>query len=115
MRGRIVQYTRYMALWDGILVVRRDMAFTSKACPRCGTYGERFSRRVNGRGPHHTFRCVACGWEGNADPALALNLKKKWDRTFPALGPLMAAAKQAKKAKTALAGLADKSVRGAYG
>ena len=103
-----------MALWDGILVVRRDMAFTSKACPRCGTYGERFSRRVNGRGPHHTFRCVACGWEGNADPALALNLKKKWDRTFQALGPLMAA-KEAKKAKTALAGLADKSVRGAYG
>ena len=54
-------------------------------------------------------------WEGNADPALALNLKKKWDRTFPAVGPLMAAAKEAKKAKTALAGLADKSVSGMYG
>ena len=47
MRGRIVQYTRYMALWDGILVVRRDMAFTSKACPKCGPYGERFF--VSGR------------------------------------------------------------------
>ena len=95
--------------------MRRDMAFTSKACPKCGTYGERFSRRVNGRGPHHTFRCIACGWEGNADLIGALNLKKKWDRTFPALGPLRAAAKEAKKVKTSLAGLADKSVRGAYG
>ena len=66
MRGRIVQYTHYMALWDGILVVRRDMAFTSKACPRCGTYGERFSRRTQGRGPHPTFRCPSCEWEGNA-------------------------------------------------
>jgi IS605 OrfB family transposase len=114
MRGRILEFVRHMALWDGIVVVRRDPAFTSKACPRCGAYGERFSRRVDGRGPHHTLRCPACRWEGNADLVGALNLKKKWDRTFPALGPLMAA-KEAKKAKTALAGLADKSVRGVYG
>ncbi len=69
--------TRYMALREGILVVRRDMAFTSKACPKCGTYGERFSRRTQGRGPHPTFRCPSCEWEGNADPALALNLNKE--------------------------------------
>jgi len=51
MRGRILAHTRAMALWEGILVVRRDPAFTSKACPRCGAYGERFSWRANGGGP----------------------------------------------------------------
>lgn len=112
MRGRILEFVRYMALWDGILVVRRDPAFTSKACPRCGAYGERFSRRQDGRGPHHTFRCSLCRWEGNADLVGALNLKRKWDRTFPPLGPLMAAAKEAKKVKTAPAGLADKGAVG---
>jgi len=115
MRGRILTFVRSMALWEGILVVRRDPAFTSKACPKCGAYGERFSRRANGRGPRHTLRCPACRWEGNADLVGALNLKKKWDRTFPALGPLIKAAKEAKKAKTALAGLADKSVGGMCG
>ena len=112
MRGRILEHVRSMALWDGIVVVRRDPAFTSKACPKCGAYGERFSRRASGRGPHHTFRCPACGWEGNADLVGALNLKRKWDRTFPALGPLMKAAKDAKKVKTAPAGLADKGAVG---
>jgi putative transposase len=112
MRGRILEFARYMALWEGILVVCRDPAFTSKACPRCGPYGERFSRRANGRGPHHTFRCPACSREGNADLVGALNLKKKWDRTFAALGPLMAAAREAKKVKTVLAGLADKGAVG---
>lgn len=107
-----MEFTRYMALWEGILVVRRDPAFISKACPCCGAYGQRFSRRTGGRGPHHTFRCPNCGWEGNADLVGAFNLKKKWDRTFPALGPLMRAANEAKKAKTALVGLADQSVVG---
>lgn len=112
IRGKILEFVREMALWEGILVVRRDPAFTSKACPRCGTYGERFSQRAHGRGPRHTFHCPACGWEGNADLVGALNLKKKWDRTFPPLGPLMAAAKQAKKAQTAPAGLGDKGAVG---
>lgn len=112
MRGRIVEFVRYMALWEGILVVRRDPAFTSKACPRCGSYGERFSSRANGRGPHHTFRCPSCGWEGNADLVGALNLKRKWDRTFPPLGPLMVAAKAAKNTQTAPAGLGDKGAVG---
>jgi putative transposase len=108
MRGRILEFSRYMALWDGILVVRRDPAFTSKACPRCHAYGERFSLRAGGRGPRHTFRCPACGWEGNADLVGALNLKKKWDRRFLPLGALLTAAKEVKKAKTAPAGLGDK-------
>lgn len=38
----------------------------------------------------------------------ALNLKKKWDRTFPPLGRLITAAKEAKKLKTAPAMLEDK-------
>ncbi|CAB1130047.1 conserved protein of unknown function [Candidatus Hydrogenisulfobacillus filiaventi] len=115
MRGRILSFTRAMALWEGILVVRRDPAFTSKACPHCGAYGERFSRRTGGRGPRHTFRCPACGWEGNADLVGAINLKKKWDRTFPPLGPLMAVAKATKNdTKTAPARVEDKgAVEGA--
>jgi putative transposase len=108
MRGRILEFARSVALWEGMLVVRRDPAFTSKACPRCGSYGERFSQRADGRGPRHTFRCPACGWEGNADLVGALNLKEKWDHRFPPLGPLMQAAKEAKKVKTAPAGLGDK-------
>jgi putative transposase len=112
MRGRILEFVRYMALWEGIVVVRRDPAFTSKACPRCGAYGERCSRRRNGRGPRSTFHCPVCGWEGHADLVGALNLKKKWDRTFPPLGPLITAAKEAKQRKTAPAGLGDKGAVG---
>src|SRR5579875_2034042 len=58
-----------------------------------------------------TFRCPRCGWEGNAELVGALNLKKKWEGTIPPLGPLAAAAKEA-KAKTAPAGLADKGAVG---
>ncbi|MCL8208491.1 MAG: transposase [Actinomycetia bacterium] len=108
MRGRILTFAREMALWEGILVVLRDPAFTSKACPDCGAYGERVSRRANGRGPRLTFRCPACGFEGHADLVGALNLKRKRDRAFPPLGPLVAAAKEARQAKTAPAKLEDK-------
>jgi putative transposase len=112
MRGRILAHARAMVLWEGILVVRRDPAFTSKTCPRCGSYGERFSQRADGRGPRHMFRCRVCGWEGHADLVGALNLKRKWDRVFPPLGPLIAAAKEAKPVKTAPAVLGDKGAVG---
>ena len=72
-----------------MLVVRWNMAFTSKACPKCDTYGKRVSRRAQGRGPHPTFRCLICEWEGNADPVGALKLKNKWDRTFSACRTLV--------------------------
>ena len=80
LRGKVVQYTEHLALLHGILVVRRNPAWTSRACPRCGHLGERFS--PGGSGYPSRLRCGRCGWTGDANVVAALNLKRKWDRTF---------------------------------
>jgi putative transposase len=71
---------RHLALCHGILTVERNPAWTSRTCPRCSHLGERFS--PDGRGYPSRFRCGQCGWSGDANVVAALNLKRKWDRTF---------------------------------
>lgn len=80
LRGKVVQYARHLALSQGILVVERNPAWTSRACPQCGHLAERFS--PGGVGYPSRLTCGHCGWTGDANGAAALNLKKKWDRTF---------------------------------
>ena len=80
LRGKVLQHVRHLAGCQGILVVERNPAWTSQACPRCSHLGERFS--PGGRGYPSRFRCGHCGWTGDANVVAALNLKKKWDRAF---------------------------------
>ena len=80
LRGQVLAHVRHLALCHGILVVERNPAWTSQACPHCSHLGERFS--PGGRGYPSRFRCGHCGWTGDANVVAALNLKRKWDRTF---------------------------------
>ena len=80
LRGRVLQHVRHLAACQGILVVERNPAWTSQACPHCSHLGERFS--PGGRGYPSRLLCGHCGWTGDANVVAALNLKKKWDRTF---------------------------------
>ena len=80
LRGQVLRHVRHLALCHGILVVERNPAWTSQACPHCSHLGERFS--PDGCGYPSRFRCVHCGWTGDANVVAALNLKQKWDRTF---------------------------------
>jgi putative transposase len=80
LRGEVLEHVRHLALCQGILTVERNPAWTSRACPRCSHLGERFS--PDGRGYPSRFRCGQCGWSGDANIVAALNLKRKWDRTF---------------------------------
>jgi len=80
LRGKVLKRVRHLAACHGIVVVERNPAWTSQACPRCSRLGERFS--PGGRGYGSRFRCEHCGWEGDANIVAALNLKRKWDRTF---------------------------------
>ena len=111
LRGKVLAHVRHLALCHGILVVERNPAWTSQACPHCSHLGERFSPDGRGtaegcagaegcaapappsppltprRGLHlrrypSRFRCGHCGWTGDANIVAALNLKRKWDRTF---------------------------------
>ena len=80
LRGKVVRYARHLALIQGILAVERNPAWTSRACPKCHRLAERFS--PGGAGYPSRLACGHCGWTGDANVAAALNLKRKWDRTF---------------------------------
>jgi transposase len=80
LRGLVLRHVRDLALREGILVVERNPAWTSQACPKCHRLAERFS--PSGTGYPSRLHCGHCGWSGDANVAAALNLKLKWDRTF---------------------------------
>ncbi len=80
LRGQILRHVRDLALRQGILVVERNPAWTSQVCPHCHRLADRFS--PGGSGYPSRLRCGWCGWSGDANVAAALNLKRKWDRTF---------------------------------
>ncbi len=80
LRGKVLEHVRHLALCHGILVVERNPAWSSAACPHGIHLGARFA--PDGRGYPGRFRCVRCGWTGDANVVAALNLKRKWARTF---------------------------------
>ena len=87
LRGKVVKYARHLALIHGILVVERNPAWTSRACPECHRLAERFSPGGTGYPSRLACgHCLAPGLaglrHGDANVAAALNLKPKWDRTF---------------------------------
>ena len=45
LRGRVLAYVRHLTACQGIVVVERNPAWTSQACPHCSHLGERFSPR----------------------------------------------------------------------
>jgi IS605 OrfB family transposase len=58
----------YKAEKSGVRVVYVNPKYTSCTCPRCG-----HSTRSN-RSTQSNFRCVACGYRGNADAVAAMNI-----------------------------------------
>lgn len=64
----LVDMVRYKAARAGIPVVLVDPRNTSKTCPACG-HATRANRPEQGR-----FRCVRCGYQGNADYVAARNI-----------------------------------------
>ncbi|MDA8347150.1 MAG: transposase [Thermaerobacter sp.] len=80
LRGQVLRHVRDLALREGILVVERNPAWTSQACPACHRLAERLS--PSGVGYPSRLHCGHCAWSGDANVAAALNLKLKWDRTF---------------------------------
>ncbi|MBO1437994.1 RNA-guided endonuclease TnpB family protein [Meiothermus sp. CFH 77666] len=65
---QLVDFVLYKAERAGVRVVFVDPRKTSRTCPRC-----RHATRANRPEQSH-FRCVACGYQGNADVVASLNI-----------------------------------------
>ena len=89
----LVDLVRYKAARAGIAVVLADPRNTSKTCPECG-HATRANRPEQGR-----FRCVRCGYQGNADYVAARNIA--------AAGPMALAHGRSDTARLASAGQAE--------
>lgn len=65
---QLVDFVQYKAARKGVQVVFVDPRGTSRTCPRCG-HADRSNRTTQA-----IFRCVACGYQGNADVVASLNI-----------------------------------------
>ncbi|RIH76856.1 transposase, IS605 OrfB family [Calidithermus terrae] len=65
---QLVDFVAYKAERAGVRVVFVDPRKTSRTCPRCG-HATRSNRTTQA-----DFRCVACGYQGNADVVASLNI-----------------------------------------
>ncbi len=65
---QLVDFVLYKAERAGVRVIFVDPRKTSRTCPRCG-----HATRANRPEQSH-FRCVACGYQGNADVVASLNI-----------------------------------------
>lgn len=65
---QLADFVRYKAERAGVRVVFVDPRKTSRTCPKCG-----HATRAN-RTTQADFRCVACGYQGNADVVASLNI-----------------------------------------
>jgi len=77
--NRLQQMIEYKCLEKGIPVVYVEPKYTSQRCPRCGTIDKR-NRRTQS-----LFRCVACGYQHNADVVASLNLSELARRGWAAV------------------------------
>ncbi len=64
----LIDKVTYKAAKEGIAVVFVDPRGTSRTCPKCG-----HATRAN-RPNQSNFRCVSCGYQGNADVVGAINI-----------------------------------------
>ncbi|MCX7741396.1 MAG: transposase [Meiothermus sp.] len=65
---QLADFVRYKAERAGVRVVFVEPRKTSRTCPRCG-----HATRANRPEQSH-FRCVACGYQGNADVVASINI-----------------------------------------
>lgn len=65
---QLADFVLYKARRAGVRVVFVDPRKTSRACPRCG-----HATRAN-RTTQADFRCVGCGYRGNADVVASINI-----------------------------------------
>lgn len=65
---QLANFIEYKAARAGVRVLYVDPRRTSRKCPRCG-HATRANRPQQG-----LFRCVACGYQGNADVVGAINI-----------------------------------------
>ncbi len=65
---QLINFVQYKAERAGVRVVFVDPRKTSRTCPECG-----HATRANRPEQSH-FRCVACGYQGNADVVASLNI-----------------------------------------
>lgn len=65
---QLASFIEYKAARAGVKVLYVDPRRTSRKCPRCG-HATRANRPRQG-----LFRCVACGYQGNADVVGAINI-----------------------------------------
>lgn len=65
---QLADFIEYKAAKAGVRVVYVDPRRTSRTCPRCG-HATRANRPAQSR-----FRCVACGYQANADVVAAINI-----------------------------------------
>ncbi|MFD1392096.1 RNA-guided endonuclease TnpB family protein [Lacticaseibacillus jixianensis] len=63
------QALRYKATLAGHTVIAVSAQYTSQRCPKCGRIDK--TQRDH---KHHTYRCVACGYQSNDDRIAAMNL-----------------------------------------
>ena len=69
--ARFCSLLEYKAALKGVRVVAVDPCKTSQECPRCG-HTERSNRRSQA-----LFRCIACGFQHNADWVAATNIARR--------------------------------------
>ena len=69
--GKTGRYLRYKAIKAGKLVLEVDPKNTSRCCPLCGTVD------AKNRPSQAVFRCVRCGFEGNADVVATRNIRDR--------------------------------------
>ena len=69
--GKTGRYLRYKAIRAGKLVLEVDPKNTSRCCPLCGAVD------AKNRPSQAVFRCVRCGFEGNADVVAARNIRDR--------------------------------------
>lgn len=69
--GKTGRYFRYKALKAGKLVIEVDPKNTPRCCPRCGAVD------AKNRPSQAVFRCVRCGFEGNADVTASCNIRDR--------------------------------------
>ncbi|AWR88190.1 MULTISPECIES: RNA-guided endonuclease InsQ/TnpB family protein [Meiothermus] len=65
---QLADFVLYKAERAGVRVIFVDPRKTSRTCPKCG-----HATRAN-RTTQADFRCVACGYQGNADVVASLNI-----------------------------------------
>ena len=74
-------FIQYKAKIAGVPIRIVSAQYTSKTCPKCGTIDSR------NRPERSLFKCVLCGFSGEADYVAALNIAKRATFNWPIVAP----------------------------